>query len=241
MEPSRLNPTYARGEVRVDEGLKRHFNRVYFTMALGLLITGAMAYITSTNEAMLSLLVNAQGNTGMRMLIAFSPMIIIAMAFNPYTMQRLSAPVLGMIFFAFSAYFGWLMSIMFIAYTADSITRVFFITAGMFAAMSIWGYSTKADLSKMGSLLFMAVIGLIIAIVVNMFMQSPIMMYLISGAGVVIYTLLVAFDTQQIKRSYNAAHGRDNNNKLAVMGALSLYINFIMIFQFLMQFLGQRE
>lgn len=225
----------------VDAGLRSHFNRVYGTMALGLLITGVMAYVTAGNQALLSLLVNAQGNTMMRMLIAFSPMIIIMMAFNPYTMRKLSAPVLGMIFFAFSAYFGWLMSTMFIAYTATSITRVFFITAATFAAMSIWGYTSKQDLSKMGSFLMMAVIGLIIAMVVNMFLASPVMMYVISGAGVVIYTLMIAYDTHQIKRNYDPSYGAENNNKLAIMGALGLYINFIMLFQFLMQFLGQRE
>jgi len=227
--------------VRVDAGLRTHFNRVYGTMALGLLITGVMAYVTAGNEAMLSLLVGAQSNTMMRMVIAFSPMIVIMLAFNPYTMRKLSAPVLGMIFFAFSAYFGWLMSTMFIAYTATSITRVFFITAATFAAMSIWGYTSKKDLSKMGSFLMMAVIGLIIAMVVNMFLSSPIMMYVISGAGVVIYTLMIAYDTHQIKNNYNAAYGAENNNKMAIMGALGLYINFIMLFQFLMQFLGQRE
>ncbi len=240
MNTNPFGVTQAAGRI-VDAGLRSHFNRVYGTMALGLLITGVMAYITSTNEAMLSFLVNAQGNTMMRLLIAFSPMIIIMMAFNPYTMRRLSAPVLGMIFFAFSAYFGWLMSTMFVAYTGASITRVFFITAATFAAMSIWGYTSKSDLSKMGSFLMMAVIGLIIAMVVNMFMQSPIMMYVISGAGVVIYTLMIAYDTHQIKRNYDPSYGAENNNKLAIMGALGLYINFIMLFQFLMQFLGQRE
>ncbi len=242
MEPNNFGTTTATtGARQVDAGLRAHFNRVYGTMALGLLITAVMAYVTSQNAALTSILVNAQGNTMMRMLIAFSPMIIIGMAFNPYTIKRLSAPVLGLVFFGFSAYFGWLMSTMFLAYTAESIARVFFITSATFAAMSIWGYSTKSDLTKMGSFLMMAVIGLIIAIVVNMFMQSPIMMYVISGAGVVIYTLMVAYDTQKIKQSYNAAYGADNNNKMAIMGALTLYINFIMIFQFLMQFLGNRD
>lgn len=238
MNPFGATQTAAR---QIDAGLRSHFNRVYGTMALGLLITGVMAYITSGNEALLSLLVGAQSNTMMRMIIAFSPMIVIMMAFNPYTMRRLSAPVLGMIFFAFSAYFGWLMSTMFIAYTGASITRVFFITAGTFAAMSIWGYTSKSDLSKMGSFLMMAVIGLIIAIVVNMFLASPIMMYVISGAGVVIYTLMIAYDTHQIKKNYSADYSAEDNNKIAIMGALGLYINFIMLFQFLMQFLGQRE
>ena len=241
MQPNPFGTTTGKTAATVNEGLRSHFHRVYGTMALGLLITGVMAYITAGSEAMLGLLVGAQENTMMRLLIAFSPMIVIMMAFNPYTMRRLSAAALGMIFFAFSAYFGWLMSTMFIAYTAESITRVFFITAATFAAMSIWGYATKSDLSKMGSFLMMAIIGLIIAMVVNMFMQSPVMMYVISGAGVVIYTLMIAFDTQQIKQSYNESYGRENNNKMAIMGALGLYINFIMLFQFLMQFLGQRE
>lgn len=225
----------------VDVGLKNHFNRVYGTMSLGLLITAVMAYVTAGSPAMYGLLMSAQGNSFTRLLVAFSPMIVIAMAFNPYTIQRLSSAVLGMIFFAFSAYFGWLLSTIFIAYTSESIARTFFITAATFAAMSIWGYTTKADLSKMGSFLMMAVIGLIIAMVVNMFLQSSAMMYFISGAGVVIYTLMVAFDTRKIKESYNKAYGVENNNKMAIMGALSLYINFIMIFQFLMQFLGNRN
>ncbi len=240
MQPNNLGTTTT-GARQIDAGLKSHFNRVYGTMALGLLITGVMAYFTSQNAALTSILVNAQGSTMMRMLIAFSPMIVIGLAFNPYTIRKLSAPVLGMIFFGFSAYFGWLMSTMFLAYTAESVTRVFFITAATFAAMSIWGYTTKSDLSKMGSFLMMAVIGLIIAIVVNMFMKSPMMMYFISGAGVIIYTLMIAFDTQKIKENYHAAHGAENNNKMAIMGALSLYINFIMLFQFLMQFMGSRD
>ncbi|MCI5059483.1 MAG: Bax inhibitor-1/YccA family protein [Alphaproteobacteria bacterium] len=241
MQENRFGTPTQAASTQINEGLRSHFHRVYGTMALGLLITAVMAYITAGSETLLSLLVGAQSNTMMRLLIAFSPMIVIMMAFNPYTMRKLSAPVLGLIFFAFSAYFGWLMSTMFIAYTAESITRVFFITAATFAAMSVWGYATKSDLSKMGSFLMMAVIGLIIAIVVNMFLQSPMMMYIISGAGVIIYTLMIAFDTQQIKASYNEAYGQENNNKMAIMGALSLYINFIMLFQFLMQFLGQRE
>ena len=129
MQPNPFGTTTGKTAATVNEGLRSHFHRVYGTMALGLLITGVMAYITAGSEAMLGLLVGAQENTMMRLLIAFSPMIVIMMAFNPYTMRRLSAAALGMIFFAFSAYFGWLMSTMFIAYTAESITRVFFITA----------------------------------------------------------------------------------------------------------------
>lgn len=241
MEQNHFQTASTDRAVQFDAGLQSHFHRVYGTMALGLVITGLTAFITSTIPAMVGLLVAAQSNFLISMLVAFSPMIIIAMTFNPYTARRLSATSLSLIFFGFSAYFGWLLSMVFLAYTSESIARVFFITAATFAAMSIWGYTTKKDLSSMGSFLMMGVIGLIIAMVVNMFLQSEMMMFIISGAGVIIYTLMTAWDTQQIKESYHASHGEQANAKAAVFGALTLYINFIMLFQFLLQLLGNRE
>lgn len=240
MQPDRFTQS-RESTVTFDAGLRSHFQRVYNTMAAGLVVTGITAWLTSQSEMMVGALAVAHSNPLMGLLVAFSPMIIVMFAFNPASMRKLSAAALTGVFLAFSAYFGWLLSMVFLAYTPESIARVFFITAATFTAMSIWGYTTKKDLSSMGSFLMMGIIGLIIAIVVNMFFQSPMIMFMISGAGVIIYTLLTAYDTQMIKESYNQASGREANAKLAVMGALSLYINFIMLFQFLLQFMGNRQ
>lgn len=243
MEPNQFRSTSqtSRAGSSIDAGLREHFIRVYYTMAAGLLITGLVAWFSSQSEAMVNALISLHQSPVLGFLIMFSPLIIVMLAFNPATMNRLSSGALTGIFLAFSAYFGWLLSTIFLIYTTESIARVFFITAATFLAMSIWGQTTKKDLSGLGSFLMMGIIGLLIAIVVNWFLQSSMMMFFISGAGVVIYTLMTAYDTQMIKQTYNQANGNEANAKLAVMGALSLYINFIMLFQFLLQFMGGRE
>lgn len=228
-------------KVTIDKGLRNHFMRVYNIMAFGLVVTGLTAFMTSQSEMMVKALIAMQSNMMLSMLVAFSPMIIVMMAFNPMTMRKLSSNALTFIFLGFSAYFGWLFSTMFLAYTGSSIARVFFITSATFAAMSIYGYTTRRDLSSMRSFFMMGIIGLFIAIVANMFFQSSMLQLAISAIGVILYTLLVAFNTQDIKRAYNEAYGEENNRKFAVVGALNLYINFIMLFQFLMQFMGDRR
>ncbi len=224
---------------QVDQGLRTHFHRVYGTVALGLLITAVMAYLTSTTPALLKPLLMMQGNM-ITMLLLMAPLMILPMAMGAVA-QRASAAAVGMVFFAFSAYWGWMLSVYLLAFTGTSVARVFMITAIMFGAMSIWGYTTKKDLSKMGSILSMAVIGLLVAIVVNFFLQSTMMHFIISGIGVIVYTVMIGYDTKMIKQQYNAAYSRENNNKMAIMGAMSLYVNIIMLFQFLMSFLGQRD
>lgn len=240
MQPDRMT-TQTRAGTQIDAGLRSHFLRVYNIMAFGLVVTGLMAWITANTPAMMEPLLAMRSNPLMAMLIMFSPMILVGLAFNPASIRKFSFQTMTMFFVAFSAYFGWLFSTMFLMYSIGDITRVFFITSGTFAAMSIWGYTTKKDLATMGSFLMMGIIGLFIAIVVNIFMQSSMMMFVISGAGVLIYTLMTAYDTQMIKESYSASYGDQANGKMAVMGALSLYINFIMLFQFLMTFFGGRE
>jgi FtsH-binding integral membrane protein len=241
MTPDRFgHQTVSRG-VAVDQGLRAHFQRVYNVMAGGLVLTGIVAWFTSQNPAMVSFLLGAQSSPLMGLLIAFSPMIILMMAFNPAMIRRMSATAMTLVFFAFSAYFGWLLSVIFLAYTAESIAKVFFVTAATFAAMSIWGYTTRRDLSTMSSFLMMGALGLLIAMVVNMFLASSMLSFVISGVGVLLYTLMVAFDTQNIKESYSESYGQEANAKMAVMGALSLYLNFIMLFQFLLQFMGNRN
>ena len=145
------------------------------------------------------------------------------------------------LYFLLTGLIGLSMSYIFAVYSSESIARVFFVTAGMFAATSIYGYTTKKDLAAMGSFLFMGLIGLIIAMVVNIFLQSTMMQFVISGVGVLIFTGLTAWDTQRIKETYHASHGSETLTKMATMGALSLYLDFINLFQFLLQIMGNRE
>jgi FtsH-binding integral membrane protein len=240
MEQNRFTNTAAAARpVTYDAGLRAHFLRVYNIMTFGLVLTGFTAFATSQIPAMVGFLDMMRGNMLTGMLLAFSPMFLLMFAFNPASINRFSANKLTIFFALFSAYFGWLFSTIFLAYTAESIARVFFITAAMFAATSIYGYTTKRDLTSMGSFLFMGAVGLMIAIVVNMFLQSSMLHFAISGIGVVLYTAMIAFDTQNIKQAYYQAG--QFASKAAVLGALSLYMNFIMLFQFLMQFMGNRE
>ncbi|MFN3700833.1 MAG: Bax inhibitor-1 family protein [Alphaproteobacteria bacterium] len=228
-------------ETTFDAGLQKHFQSVYNIMALGLCVTGLTAYVVAQMPAAQQFFVMAAQNPMIGLAIMALPMIGIMMLFSPSRVRTSSFQSLVMGFVAFSALWGALLSVIFMVYEPSSIVKTFFITAGTFAAMSIWGYTTKRDLSSMGAFLRMGVIGLLLAIVVNLFMQSPVMHMAISAIGVLIYTGLIAWDTQNIKETYSYAHGGQTNSKLAVMGALSLYVNFIMLFQFLLQFLGSRD
>lgn len=239
MEQNRFTATRPAQTVSYDAGLRAHFLRVYNIMTFGLVLTGFTAFLTSQSPAMMEFIQMMRGNTMTALLMAFSPMFLIMFAFNPASINKFSASTLTIFFAVFSAYFGWLFSTLFIAYTAESLARVFFITSAMFAATSIYGYTTKRDLSSMRSFLFMGVIGLMIAIVVNMFLQSTMLHFVVSGVGVVLYTAMIAFDTQAIKQGYYYAG--QAAGKAAVLSALSLYMNFIMLFQFLLQFMGNRE
>lgn len=223
--------------VTYDEGLRNHFRGVYNTMALGLILTGLVAFGISNSEAATQFIFG----TPLKWVAMFAPLAFIWFGFSPKAVRTKTAGQLKTMFYAFSAIFGLSLSVIFLAYTGADIARAFFVTSATFAAMSVYGYVTKADLSKLGSFLIMGVIGLLIAIVVNIFLQSAMLDFVISAAGVLIYTLLVAFDTQNIKETYRASNGDDVNNKMAVMGALSLYINFIMLFQFILSFMGGRE
>lgn len=236
MQPEHTTVQSARTST-YDVGLRTHFQNVYNIMAVGLAVTGVIAFAVSNVPALMNLIFN----TPLVWVAMLAPMAFVFFGFTPNAVRRKSANQLRGLFFAFSAVFGLSMASIFAVYTGTSIARVFFITAGMFAATSIFGYTTKRDLSGLGGLLVMGVIGLLIAMVVNLFLQSSMLQFVISGIGVLVYTGLVAWDTQNIKETYNASHGQESNNKMAVMGALSLYINFIMLFQFLMQFLGNRQ
>ena len=220
----------------IDVGLRNHFRSVYNIMTLGLLVTGLTAFAVSNSTALMQVIFG----TPLKWVAMFAPMAFVFFGFNHNTIMTKSPGYLRGMFYAFSAIFGISLSVIFLAFAGADIARAFFITAATFAAMSILGYTTKIDLSKLGSFLFMGVIGLLIAIVANIFLQSTMLDFIISCAGVLIYTVMTAFDTQQIKESYHHSYG-DSNAKAAVMGALSLYINFIMLFQFILSLIAPRD
>ncbi|MBI1301459.1 MAG: BAX inhibitor (BI)-1/YccA family protein [Alphaproteobacteria bacterium] len=240
METQRFSQT-RQNDTTFDAGLQKHFQGVYNIMALGLAVTGVTAYAVSEIPGIEQFYMMMQQNVFIALAIMAAPMMLMMMLFSPSRMYHASFQSLVLGFVGFSAFFGALLGSIFLVYSPESIVKTFFITSATFAATSIWGYTTKRDLSKMGSLLGMAAIGLLLAIFVNVVLQSPIMHIVISGIGIVIYTGMTAWDTQNIKAMYRQSNGTAVNAKLSVMGALSLYMNFIMLFQFLLQFMGNRE
>lgn len=224
------------GAVAFDEGLRTHFRKVYNTMSVGLVVTAAVAMLADQMGAAALFT-----KPFMAIVFAFLPMVAGMVLFNGGALMTKSASDLNIRFYLFSAIFGFCMTPLFTVYAGADLARAFFITAATFAATSIWSYTTKSDLSKFGSFLFMGALGLVIAIVVNMFLQSAMMDFIISCAGVLIYTGLVAYDTQNIKEGYAASYGSEANAKMAVMGALGLYMNFIMLFQFILRLVSSNR
>lgn len=220
-----------------DAGLRQHFLSIYTTMAGGLSITGLVSWFVANTPSVYQAIFGGP----QAYIVMFAPLLFVFLGFNQRTIMTKSSAFLAGMFYLFSAVLGLSFATIFMAYTGVSIAKVFFITAGTFAAMSLYGYTTKADLSRLGSFLMMGVIGLLLAIVVNIFLKSTMMAFIISAIGVLVYTLLIAFDTQNIKAMYSASYGEEANKKSAIMGALSLYINVINLFQFLMMFMGDRR
>ncbi len=231
-------------EAEVDLGLRAYMLRVYNYMTGGLALTGVVAYLVLTVPALQSLFfaVNAKGQFGLSMLgwIAFlAPIgLVFFMSFKIATMQASTAQAL---FWGYAALMGVGLTPILMIYTGASVARVFFITAATFGAMSLYGYTTKRDLSGFGSFLFMGLIGIIIASVVNIFVASTMMNFIISVVGVLVFTGLTAYDTQKIKESYAAEDERDVTTKKAVMGALNLYLDFINLFIMLLRLIGDRR
>ena len=222
-----------------DAGLRSYMLSVYNYMASGVLLTGIVALLFAPYAQ--SVLINAAG-TGMSPLgwiIMLSPLaFVMVMSFG---VNRLSTPTLQMLFWAFATVMGLSMSTIFITFTGMSIAQTFFAVAAAFAGLSLWGYTTKKDLSGWGTFLIMGVVGLLVAMVINWFLQSPAMMLVISALGVLIFAGLTAYDTQRIKSMYAHVAGTEMMGKVVIMGALSLYLDFINMFMFLLQFMGDRR
>lgn len=210
---------------------------VFSYMTLALVITGVAAYWFAASGNLLALLQGSSLLLWGVMLAPIGMVLIMSFAFN-----RLSFSALMGLFLAYSLVNGISLSVIFLIYSSAAISKVFFITAGLFATMAVVGYTTKTDLTKLGSILMMAVLGIVIASVVNYFMESAAFDYLISCVGVLVFTGLVAYDTQKVKRiGAGVEYGTATAGKLALMGALSLYLDFINLFLFLLRVFGGRR
>jgi FtsH-binding integral membrane protein len=225
--------------VGIDQGLRAHFLRVYNYMASALILTGLVAYFAGNSEAFLNLMFNEQGGrSGLAWVIMFAPLAMVI--FLSVRLNALSEGAAQAAFWSYSFLMGLSLFYVFIAFTGESIARVFFITAGTFGAMSLYGYTTKKDLTGMGSFLIMGLIGVIIASIINIFLQSSGMQFALSILSVGIFVGLTAYDTQKIKHMYQYSGGA-STNKLAIIGALTLYLDFINIFLQLLSLFGERE
>ena len=241
----------------IDAGLRAHMNKVYGTMSVGMLITAlaawAIAGLATTTDPALAVGQMANGTlltsfgatiytSALKWVVMFAPLGMI-FAFGA-VMKRASAGTAQVFFYLFATLVGVSLSSIFIFYTSFSIIQTFLVTAIAFAGLSIWGYTTKKDISGWGSFLIMGVIGLIVAMIVNIFLASSIVMFAISAIGVLIFAGLTAYDTQNIKNTYLAhAHHGDQEwlAKSAIHGALNLYLDFLNMFQFLLMFMGNSE
>lgn len=218
-----------------DEGLRKHMMRVYNYMGLGLVITGIVAFVVSQTPALYVPIFS----TPLKWVVMLAPLAFVF--FFSFRIHAMSAATAQMAFWAFAAVMGLSLSSVFLVFTGTSIARTFFITATMFGSMSLYGYTTKRDLSKFGSFLMMGLIGVIIASIVNIFLGSSALQFAISVIGVVVFVGLTAWDTQNIKEQYAENVDQESQQKLAVFGALSLYLNFVNLFQLLLSLTGQRE
>ena len=253
----RTGPITGARSAAIDEGLRAHMNKVYGTMSVGMLITFAAAWAISglavtsdpsgaaaqlNANTYLTDLGYALYASPLKWVVMFAPLIFV-FGFSA-GINRMSAATAQIVFYAFAAVMGISISSIFLVFTGTSIAQTFLVTAIAFAALSLYGYTTKKDLSAMGTFLIMGVIGLIVASIVNIFLASSALAFAISAIGVLIFAGLTAYDTQRIKTDYIAHAAQGDSEwlgKSAIMGALNLYLDFINMFMFLLQFMGNRE
>ncbi|MBB3946453.1 hypothetical protein GGQ73_002406 [Rhizobium skierniewicense] len=236
---NRMAQGHAQSGAMIDEGLRTYMLKVYNLMALALVITGVASFATYTlavtNPAFAQLLYGSP----LKWVVMFAPLGLVL--FLSFRIQNMSVSAAQATFWGYAALMGVSLSSIFLVYTGQSIVQTFFITAASFGALSLYGYTTKKDLSGMGSFLIMGLFGLIIASIVNIFLQSSAMGFAISAIGVLIFAGLTAYDTQKIKEMYFDGDDVATAGRKAIMGALTLYLDFINLFMFLLQFLGNRD
>jgi len=222
-------------DIRVDEGLRAYMLRVYNYMGSGLLLSGIVAYGVANTPA----LMQAIFGTPLMWVVMLAPLGLVM--FLSARIEKMSTGAAQATFWVFAALMGASLASIFVVYTQTSIVRVFMITSVTFGAMSLYGYTTKKDLSAWGSFLMMGLIGIIVASIVNMFIESSMMQWVISVIGVLVFTGLTAYDTQKIKEMYSHADGEATMSKKAIMGALRLYLDFINLFLMLLHLFGNRN
>ena len=229
-----MQTTISKTQTAVDEGLRSYMISVYNNMGIGLVISSIISYIVGTNEALAQMVFGGP----QAYLFIFAPLIaVFALAF---LIDKMSAATARLAFFGYAALMGISLASIFMVYQLGSIFQVFLITAVMFGGMSLYGYTTKRDLTSMGSFLIMGVWGLVIAGIINLFLQNGVMQMVIAAAGVLIFTGLTAYDTQKIKEIYYATSG-EQREKAGILGALNLYLDFVNLMISLIQLLGQRK
>jgi FtsH-binding integral membrane protein len=234
----------AADQAAFDVGLRAHMIRVYNYMASGLALSGIVAFGLFSSPDLAGLFFQIQagrvvGLNGLGWVAILAPMGLLLLV--SFRAAQMSVGSIQAVYWTVTALMGVSLSLLLFTYTGASVARTFFVTAAAFGALSLYGYTTKKDLTAMGKFLFMGVVGLILASIVNMIWPSGAMSFIISAAGVLIFSGLIAYDTQKIKDQYADAWGTDTAEKVAIFGALSLYLDFVNLFQFLMMFLGQRR
>ncbi|RUM24879.1 Bax inhibitor-1/YccA family protein [Rhizobium vallis] len=226
----------------IDQGLRAYMLKVYNLMALGLAITGVAAYLGfnfAVQDGQLTQFGALLFQSPLRWVVILAPLAVVF--FLSFRIQQMSVSAAQTTFWVYAALVGLSLSSIFLVYTQSSITQTFFVTAASFGALSLYGYSTKRDLSAMGSFLIMGLFGVIIASIVNIFLGSSALQFAISVAGVLIFAGLTAYDTQRIKELYFDGDGSEVAGRKAIMGALTLYLDFLNLFMFLLQFMGNRR
>jgi uncharacterized protein len=217
-----------------DAGLRSYMLSVYNYMASGVLLTGIVALLFASSGMAEQVLA-----TPLKWLIMLAPLAFVMVL--SFGINRLSTGTAQMLFWAFAVVMGLSMASIFLVFTGTSIAQTFFATAAAFAGLSLWGYTTKKDLSGFGTFLIMGVVGILVAMIINIFLQSSALAFAISAIGVLLFAGLTAYDTQRIKSMYSYVAGTDMMGKTVIMGALSLYLDFVNMFTFLLNFMGSRE
>lgn len=230
-----MGATARADQAMFDEGLRQHMLRIYNYMGLGLVVTGIVAFVVGNTPALYVPIFS----TPLKWVVMLAPLAFVL--FFSFRIHAISASGAQTLFWAFCAVMGLSLASIFLVFTGASIARTLFIAATMFGAMSLYGYTTKRDLSKWSSFLIMGLIGVIIASIVNLFLGSSALQFAISVIGILVFVGLTAFDTQRIKEEYAENVGAESLQKMAVFGAFSLYLNFINIFTLLLNLTGERE
>lgn len=237
--PNQFGQVGSQTDAMIDEGLRSYMLKVYNLMATGVAITGVAAYGFSAWAMSNPAVANAIYGSPLKWVIMLAPLAMVF--FLSFRIQTMSVSSAQTAFWVYAGLMGLSLSSIFLVYTGHSIVQTFFVTAAAFGALSLYGYTTKRSLSAMGSFMMMGLFGIIIAMLVNIFLQSAAVEFAISILGVLIFAGLTAWDTQKIKEMYFEADDVDTAGKKAVMGALTLYLDFINLFMFLLRFIGDRR